>query len=48
MENIEDSDMKPQYEEGITKVSWIPKEKLPKILSRSFLSIRYIFDEYLN
>ena len=43
-----DENMKPQLEEGITKVDWISPNRLDSILSNSYLSINYIIDEYLK
>ncbi len=48
MNNVDDSCMKPQFEEGITKVAWISSDSIPKVLSHSYLSIRYIFDTYFK
>lgn len=48
MINLNDDNMKPQLEEGITKVAWISQSHLDSILSRSYLSIGYVIDEYFK
>ena len=45
---LQDKDMKPQLEEGITKVAWISFDKLKKILSQSYLSISFTIEEYFK
>ncbi len=46
MRNLNDVGMCPQIEEGITKVDWISPNRLDSILSRSYLSIGFVIDEY--
>ncbi|MCP3660699.1 MAG: NUDIX domain-containing protein [Bacteroidetes bacterium] len=48
MLSVNDDNMKPQIEEGITKVAWISPCRLDSILSRSYLSIGYVIDEYFK
>ena len=37
---------KPQTQEGITKVKWIPQEKIPKMLKNTFKNIKGLFPSY--
>jgi len=46
MECIDDTNKKPQREEGIQKVEWINNQQLPSVLNNTYLSVRYIFKRY--
>jgi 8-oxo-dGTP pyrophosphatase MutT (NUDIX family) len=46
MDNIDDSKMKPQKEEGITEIKWADKMELMQAMTNSYSSIRYVIDSY--
>lgn len=46
MNCIDDSQMKPQKEEGIKKVEWMDTEEVRKALKDSYRSIRHVVQEY--
>ena len=43
MECLDDSQMKPQREEGIDEVKWMSKKEVRKALSKSYRSVRHVF-----
>lgn len=40
--------LKPQMEEGITKVEWIEKDKINKKYDKTYASIKEVIDEYFK
>jgi 8-oxo-dGTP pyrophosphatase MutT (NUDIX family) len=46
MECLDDSQMKPQTEEDITKVKWVGADERAKILANSYASITYVVDKW--
>lgn len=45
---LDDSRMVPQAEEGITKLDWMTVGEARTALTKSFSSIRYVFDEFMK
>ena len=41
-------ELKPQTDEGITKVKWFPKEKIDKIRKNTFVSILEVIEHYFK
>jgi 8-oxo-(d)GTP phosphatase len=48
MDCLDDSRLKPQASEAITKVRWAELDKVAKLLEGSYASIRYIFQQLLE
>ncbi|HEY1053664.1 MAG TPA: NUDIX hydrolase [Emticicia sp.] len=48
MNCIDDSEMRPQLEEGIEELQWMDEKQIQKALINSYSSIRYVFDELKN
>jgi 8-oxo-(d)GTP phosphatase len=46
MESIDDSRLKPQAAENISKVKWVEQDKVPKLLENSYASICHIYDRF--
>jgi 8-oxo-dGTP pyrophosphatase MutT (NUDIX family) len=45
MECLDDSEMKPQKEEGIDELCWMDEKEVQKALLNSYSSIRFVFDQ---
>jgi 8-oxo-(d)GTP phosphatase len=45
MECLDDSEMKPQKEEGIDELCWMDEKEIQKALLNSYSSIRFVFDQ---
>lgn len=45
MECLNDSEMKPQIEEGIEEICWMNEKEVQKALLNSYSSIRFVFDQ---
>jgi 8-oxo-dGTP pyrophosphatase MutT (NUDIX family) len=45
MECLDDSQMKPQKEEGIDDLCWMDEKEIQKALLNSYSSIRFVFDQ---
>ncbi len=45
---LDDSRMAPQAEEGITQLRWMTAAETQIALTKSFSSIRYVFDEFMK
>jgi 8-oxo-dGTP pyrophosphatase MutT (NUDIX family) len=45
MNCTDDSEMKPQLEEGIEQLCWMDEKEIKKALLNSYSSIRYVFDQ---
>jgi 8-oxo-dGTP pyrophosphatase MutT (NUDIX family) len=43
---MEDSKMKPQKEEGIEQLLWVDRQQAETLLSTSYLSIQFIFQQF--
>ena len=43
---IDDTTMRPQLEEGVDKVSWLPEAELNEVLNNSYAAIRYVIDTH--
>ena len=48
MECLDDSEMKPLYEESIEDVRWLNRAQLKEAMYNSYPSIRYVFKEYFK
>jgi 8-oxo-dGTP pyrophosphatase MutT (NUDIX family) len=48
MDSINDSGMKPQEEEGIKEILWLPEADAKTALINSYPSMRYLFKHYLK
>ena len=48
MECINDSEMKPQVEEGIEEIQWLSESDAKTALINSYPSMRFLFKQYLN
>lgn len=45
MDCLDDSEMKPQTEEGIDELCWMDEKEIQKALLNSYSSIRFVFDQ---
>ena len=48
MECVDDSRLKPQTAEAITKVKWVEMDKMPKLLEDSYQSISHIYQRFAD
>jgi 8-oxo-(d)GTP phosphatase len=48
MANLDDSGMKPQKEEGIDDIKWMPHDEAKIALVNSYPSMRYLYKRYLK
>ncbi len=46
MDNIDDSQVKPQVEEDIEEIRWMTQKEVYHALENSYRSIRFVFEEY--
>ncbi|HLU88465.1 MAG TPA: NUDIX hydrolase [Cyclobacteriaceae bacterium] len=48
MENLDDSNMKPQLEEGIDDIQWLTHQEAKTALINSYPSMRYLYKRFLK
>lgn len=48
MENLDDSKMKPQREEGIEDIQWLSHQEAKTALINSYPSVRYLYNKFLK
>lgn len=48
MENLDDSNMKPQKEEGIEDIQWLTHQEAKTALVNSYPSMRYLYKKFLK